>query len=58
MTLEALKELSGVLYPFWQLALFLIFAGIVAWSFWPTDKRRKEMRDHAEIPFKDENGRI
>lgn len=56
MTLEAMKELSGALYPFWQLALVLIFAAIVAWCFWPTEKRRAEMRDHAEIPFKDENG--
>ena len=56
MSLETLKEFSGVFYPYWQLLLFVIFVAIVAWSYWPSSKRRDEMKHHAEIPLRDENG--
>ena len=35
----------------WGLWLMLIFVGIVAWVMWPG--RKREMEDHARIPFED-----
>ena len=55
--METLKELSGHLYPYWQLLLVFVFVAIVAWAYWPTAKRRDEMRDHADIPLRDDKKR-
>lgn len=57
MILETLKNFSGQLYPYWQILLCLVFVGIVAWSYWPSAKRRSDMQDHAEIPLRDDIGR-
>ncbi|MCB2053309.1 MAG: cbb3-type cytochrome c oxidase subunit 3 [Geminicoccaceae bacterium] len=37
------------LQALWELWLFLLFIGIVAWVFWPG--RRKKMEEHGRIPF-------
>lgn len=58
MTMEAMKELAGQVYPYWQVLLFIIFVAIVSWSYWPSKRRREEMQDHAEIPLRDDNGRV
>lgn len=44
---------NDILRPLWGLWLMMIFLGIVAWAFWPTNKKRFEA--DAEIPFKDED---
>ncbi len=33
--------------------LVLIFVGILAWVYWPSRRRRKQMQSHAEIPFRE-----
>ena len=40
------------LKQFWLLWSIALFAGIVAWVYWPS--RRQEMEDNARIPFRDE----
>jgi cbb3-type cytochrome oxidase subunit 3 len=57
MSMEALKAFASDLYPYWQVLLFVIFIAIVTWSYWPSKKRSEEMRDHADIPLRDDNGR-
>ncbi len=56
MSMEAMKAFAGELYPYWQVLLFVIFLAIVTWSYWPSKKRGEEMRDHADIPLRDDNG--
>ena len=48
--METLVEFGRSLWVLWLMAIFL---GIVAWVMWP--KRRREMREHAQIPLKDED---
>ena len=36
----------------WLLWIIALFAGIVAWVYWPS--RRQQMEDNARIPFRDE----
>lgn len=50
MTLAEFHEIVRNLWSVWLMVLFL---GIVAWAYWPTRKRRSEMHDHAQIPFRD-----
>ena len=57
MSMEALKAFASDLYPYWQVLLFVIFIAIVTWSYWPSKKRSEEMRYHADIPLRDDNGR-
>jgi cytochrome c oxidase cbb3-type subunit 4 len=49
-----MEELSGFLRNFWVVWMMALFIGIVAWAFWPSRRRRDEMRDHAQIPFRDD----
>jgi cbb3-type cytochrome oxidase subunit 3 len=49
-----LGELYGFLRQLWVVWLLLIFAAIVAWAFWPSTRRKREMEDHARIPLRDE----
>jgi len=41
----------------WVVWLMLLFIGIVTWAYWPTKKRKRDMRDHADIPFRDRSGK-
>ena len=50
-----MSELARELYPFWQTAIFLIFAGIAVWAFWPSAKRKEEMKRNAEIPLREDD---
>jgi cytochrome c oxidase cbb3-type subunit IV len=49
------SELYGLIRSLWLLWIVLLFAGIVAWVFWPS--RKREMEAHGQIPFKDEGER-
>jgi cytochrome c oxidase cbb3-type subunit IV len=46
-----MDDLVQTLKSLWGLWLMLIFVGIVVWVMWPG--RKREMDDHARIPFKD-----
>jgi cytochrome c oxidase cbb3-type subunit 4 len=46
------ETLLSVLKQFWVIWLMVLFAGIVAWVYWPS--RRREMDDNARIPFRDQ----
>ncbi len=48
MTLAGLLEVAQSLWPLWLGALFI---GIVLRAYWPG--RRREMQDHAAIPFRE-----
>lgn len=48
MTLSELPDLARNLWPLWLGALFV---GIVLRAYWPG--RRREMQDHADIPFRE-----
>ena len=49
-----MQELANFLYPIW-VALFMgIFIGIAVWAFWPSERRKKSMEDHASIPLRDD----
>lgn len=52
-----LKDLATAVYPLWILLAMGLFFGIVAWAYWPSRRRKKQMKDYASIPFKDEEGR-
>ena len=50
----SLQELSDIPRELWVVWLLLLFAGIIVWVFWP--RRKKELEDQANIPFRDDNG--
>lgn len=35
----------------WTVWMIALFVGIVVWTLWPS--RRREMQDHARIPFRE-----
>ena len=37
---------------FWLIWLVLLFVGIVAWTYWPSRKRK--LQEQAEIPLRDD----
>lgn len=39
---------------FWGVWLAIVFAGIVAWAYWPG--RKREMEDRGLIPFREDDG--
>ncbi|MGO1118781.1 cbb3-type cytochrome oxidase subunit 3 [Rhodovibrionaceae bacterium A322] len=49
------NELYQFLREFWVVWLMAIFIGIFAYAFWPSRKRKEEMQDHANIPFRDDD---
>ncbi len=44
--------LSELVRPLWLVWLFIIFAGIATWAYWPGNKARFE--EDADMVFKDE----
>lgn len=48
-------ELGQLLRDLWGAWLMLIFLGIVVWAYWPGRRRRRQMRDHADIPFRNDD---
>lgn len=50
----SLIELSRLATDLWSLWLMILFLGIVVWAFWPSRRRSEEMRDHAMIPFRED----
>jgi cytochrome c oxidase cbb3-type subunit IV len=50
----SLEELSHMARQLWVVWLGLIFVGIVAWAFWPRNKKKFE--EQGNIPFRDDNG--
>lgn len=48
-----MEGLYQFLREFWVIWLMAIFLGIVVWTLWPSRRRSKEMRDHADIPFRE-----
>ena len=49
-----MEQLIEFLRSLWVVWLMLIFLAIVAWAYWPSRRRKKQMRDYASIPFRDE----
>lgn len=49
-----LQELSTMARELWVVWLLLLFAGIIAWAFWPRNKKRFE--ELGKIPFRDDDG--
>lgn len=49
-----LAELSELARAWWGVWLMLLFVGIVVWAVWPSEKRRREMRDYAMIPLRED----
>jgi cytochrome c oxidase cbb3-type subunit 4 len=49
MTAEELYRLASTAWVVW---FVLLFAGIVAWAFWPS--RRSRLEGHGNIPLRDE----
>ena len=45
-----------LLRELWVVWLMAIFLGIVAWALWPSRRRKKQMDDAANIPFRDDEG--
>ncbi len=45
-----LSEIYPMLTSLWNVWFTLLFAGIVAWAFWPSRKSRFE--EHARIPLR------
>ena len=41
-----------LLREFWLVLMAVVFVAIVAWAFRPS--RKREMEEHGEIPFKDD----
>jgi cytochrome c oxidase cbb3-type subunit 4 len=52
MTLTELSELARTWWGAW---LMLFFIGIVVWALWPSEKRKRDMRRNALIPFRDDD---
>jgi cytochrome c oxidase cbb3-type subunit 4 len=50
-------EIFENLRALWVVWLMLLFIGIVVWVYWPSRRRRAEMQDRANIPFRDEQPR-
>jgi cytochrome c oxidase cbb3-type subunit 4 len=50
--MEWLAANYGLLKQLWVLWFFLLFAGIVAWAFWPGNKQRLEAQ--GRIPLEDD----
>ncbi|MEX2643415.1 MAG: cbb3-type cytochrome c oxidase subunit 3 [Acetobacterales bacterium] len=51
-----LRDLATALYPIWIVLFTALFVGIVAWAYWPSRRRKQQMKDYASIPFKDKDG--
>jgi len=47
-----MHEFMSVLRSLWVVWLVLIFLAIVAWAYWP--RNRKRLQSHADIPLKDD----
>lgn len=52
MTLSELSELARAWWGAW---LMLLFAGIVVWALWPSERRKQDMRRNAMIPLRDDD---
>jgi cytochrome c oxidase cbb3-type subunit 4 len=50
-----LSELSELARAWWGVWLMLLFLGIVVWALWPSEKRKREMREHAMIPLREDD---
>jgi cbb3-type cytochrome oxidase subunit 3 len=48
-----MSDTYGWILSLWQLWLFVLFFGIVAWVFWP--KRKQRLERQGEIPFKNDD---
>lgn len=49
-----MQELAETLYPVWVVLFTLLFVGIVAWAMWPSRRQRDRMKNHADIPFRED----
>jgi cytochrome c oxidase cbb3-type subunit 4 len=50
-----MEDFYDFMRSLWVVWLMILFAGIVAWVVWPSNKKRLEK--YGEIPFKDEPDR-
>jgi len=48
-----MEEAYGFVTSLWLVWLVLIFVAIVAWVYWPSRRRKKQMQDYADIPFRE-----
>ena len=49
-----MDEIYQLARNLWVVWLGLIFLSIVAWAYWPSRRRRNQMKDYASIPFREE----
>lgn len=49
-----MKEVADMLYPVWVALFMAISIGIAVWAFWQSRRQKRRMKDHAEIPFRDD----
>jgi cytochrome c oxidase cbb3-type subunit 4 len=47
--MEGLVEFARSIWGLW---LMILFVGIVAWTFWPS--RRRKLEEHGKIPFRND----
>ena len=51
-----MQDLADTLYPVFVILAMAIFIGIAVWAWWPSKRQKERMEDHAEIPFREDNG--
>jgi cytochrome c oxidase cbb3-type subunit 4 len=49
-----MQTIYDLAVQFWGIWLMLLFAGIVAWAYWPG--RKSEMEERGMIPFREDDG--
>lgn len=49
------QQIWTVAASLWVVWFFLLFAGVIAWAFWP--KRRNKLESHGQIPLRDDDER-
>jgi cytochrome c oxidase cbb3-type subunit 4 len=51
-----MQAIADALYPVWVVLFMAVFVGIGVWAFWPSRRQKQRMKDHAEIPFREDDG--
>jgi cytochrome c oxidase cbb3-type subunit 4 len=48
-----MEEAYGFVTSLWLVWLVLIFGALVVWVFWPSRRRKQQMQNYADIPFRE-----
>jgi cbb3-type cytochrome oxidase subunit 3 len=49
-----MQAVADALYPVWVIIFTVIFVAIGVWAFWQSQRQKRRMQDHAEIPFRED----